>query len=256
LPKNDAVHHGNLFAGAPSNAGIDRISVVTEQAETRQAVQWRSDSDLVALALRRDEMAIRELIRRNNQRLFRAARAVLRDDAEAEDVVQETYVKAFTKLESFQGRAAFSTWLTRIALNEAIGRKRRTRSTVDLDAVEKAQAARAELIPFPGAAAPMNPETMAARGELGRMIEELVDSLPTPFRVVFVLREVEELSTEEVAAFLGIKGATVKTRLFRAKKLLRDAMEARFSQGFATLYPFDGLRCARLADRVIARLAS
>ena len=229
---------------------------MAERAKAERAVQSRGDSDLVALALRHDELAIRELIRRNNQRLFRAARAVLRDDAEAEDVVQETYVKAFTKLESFQGRAAFSTWLTRIALNEAIGRKRRIRPTANLDAIEEAQTARAELIPFPGAAAPMNPETMAARGELGRMIEELVDSLPTPFRVVFVLREVEELTTEDVAAFLGIKGATVKTRLFRAKKLLRQAMEARFSQGFAALYPFDGLRCARLADRVIARLTS
>jgi RNA polymerase sigma-70 factor (ECF subfamily) len=220
----------------------------------KQAIHSAADTGLVALARKGDEPAIRELIRRNNQRLFRVARAVLRNDAEAEDVVQETYVRAFTRLQTFEDRAAFSTWLTRIALNEAIGRKRRQRPTEDIDAVETAQGAGAELIPFPGAAAPMNPETMAARGELGALLEEMIDALPEPFRVVFVLREVEELSTEEVASFLDIKAATVKTRLFRAKRLLREAMEARFASGFAAVYPFDGARCARLADRVVARL--
>jgi RNA polymerase sigma-70 factor, ECF subfamily len=220
----------------------------------KQVTQSTGDGVLVAQALRRDESAIRELIRRNNQRLFRVARAVLRDDAEAEDVVQETYVKAFTKLASFEGKAAFSTWLTRIALNEAIGRKRRMRPTAELDLVEAAQGTGAELIPFPGAASPMSPETMTARGEMGAVLEEVIDGLPEAFRMVFVLREIEELSTEEVAAFLAIKAATVKTRLFRAKKLLREAMEARFSQGFAAVYPFDGMRCTRLADRVVGLL--
>ncbi len=220
----------------------------------KQVTQSTGDGVLVAQALRRDEAAIRELIRRNNQRLFRVARAVLRDDAEAEDVVQETYVKAFTKLASFEGKAAFSTWLTRIALNEAIGRKRRMRPTAELDLVEAAQGTGAELIPFPGAASPMSPETMTARGEMGAVLEEVIDGLPEAFRMVFVLREIEELSTEEVAAFLAIKAATVKTRLFRAKKLLREAMEVRFSRGFAAVYPFDGMRCTRLADRVVGLL--
>jgi RNA polymerase sigma-70 factor (ECF subfamily) len=95
---------------------------------------------------------------------------------------------------------------------------------------------------------------MTARGEMGAVLEEVIDGLPEAFRMVFVLREIEELSTEEVAAFLAIKAATVKTRLFRAKKLLREAMEARFSQGFAAVYPFDGMRCTRLADRVVGLL--
>jgi len=163
-------------------------------------------------------------------------------------------VKAFTKLHTFEGKAAFSTWLTRIALNEAIGRKRRKRPTAELETVEAAQGAGAELIPFPGAAPPMSPETMTARGEMSAVLEEVIDELPEAFRVVFVLREIEEMSTEEVATFLDIKAATVKTRLFRAKKLLRDTMEARFSQGFAAVYPFDGMRCTRLADRVVVML--
>jgi RNA polymerase sigma-70 factor (ECF subfamily) len=214
--------------------------------------QGRPESELVAAARTRDETAIRELVRRNNQRLFRVARAVLRDDAEAEDVVQETYVKAFTKLDGFEGKAAFSTWLTRIALNEALGRRRKRKPTVDIDTFEETGAL---LIAFPGTELPPDPENATARHELGALIGQLVDQLPDPFRLVFVLREVEELSTEEVAEELGIKPATVKTRLFRARKLLREGMEARVAKGFASLYPFDGARCTRLADRVVAQLA-
>jgi RNA polymerase sigma-70 factor, ECF subfamily len=228
---------------------------MAERAIRRAADAASAESDLVALARGRDEAAIRELIRRNNQRLFRVARAVLRDDAEAEDVVQETYVKAFTRLDGFEARAQFSTWLTRIALNEAFGRRRRKRATATLEDVEAAQTGGAELIPFPGSAPPLDPEATAGRGEIGRLLEELVDALPEPFRVVFVLREVEEMSTEEVAAFLAINPATVKTRLFRARKLLREAMEARVAHGFGALYPFDGARCARMGDRVVAALA-
>src|SRR5690606_28692687 len=176
-------------------------------------------------------------------RLFRAARAVLRNDAEAEDVVQETYVKAFTRLDSFEGKAAFSTWLTRIALNEAFGRRRRKKALEGLDAAEQAESRGAELIPFPGAAAPLSPEAATGRRAMHAMLEELIDALPDPFRVVFVLRKIEELSTEEVAADLGLNPATVKTRLFRARRLLREAIAARFADGFAAVYPFDGARC-------------
>ncbi len=228
---------------------------MTVTARTAVPAQALDESALLALARQRDEMAIRELIRRNNQRLFRAARAVLRDDAEAEDVVQETYVKAFTRLGMFEGRSAFSTWLTRIALNEALGRRRRKRPTVNIEAAEVTQSGGAEVIPFPGPAVPLSPESAEGRREMQARLEELIDSLPELFRVVFVLREVEDMSTEEVASYLDIKPATVKTRLFRARKLLRDAIEARFAGGFAQLYPFDGARCAQMADRVVARLA-
>jgi RNA polymerase sigma-70 factor (ECF subfamily) len=226
------------------------------RAKLHRADAESLDGDLVVLARRGDAAAIRELIRRNNQRLFRAARAVLRDDAEAEDVVQETYVKAFSRLDGFEGRSAFSTWLTRIAINEALSRRRRRRPTADLEAVETAEQRGGELIPFPGAAMALSPEAMAMRGELTGLLEELIDALPTPFRLAFVLREVEGLSTEEVAEQLGIKPATVKTRLFRAKRLLRAAIESRFAQGFAAVFPFDGARCVRMADRVMARLGA
>lgn len=228
---------------------------MTVTARAAGSVQTLEEGALLVRARQRDEAAVRELIRRNNQRLFRVARAVLRNDAEAEDVVQETYVKAFTRLDTFEGRSQFSTWLTRIALNDALGRRRRKRPTAEIDEVEQAQAGGAELIPFPGAALALSPEAAVARSEMHAMIEELVDALPEAFRVVFVLREVEEMSTEEVAAYLSINPATVKTRLFRARKLLREAMEAKVSQGFGALYPFDGARCTHLADRVIARLA-
>ncbi|HQZ12743.1 MAG TPA: RNA polymerase sigma factor [Devosia sp.] len=228
---------------------------MTRSAGTTASPKTLDDAALLALARQRNEAAVRELIRRNNQRLFRAARAILRNDAEAEDVVQETYVKAFTRLATFEGRSAFSTWLTRIAINEALGRRRKKRPTLDIEAAELAQTGGAEIIPFPGAAVPPSPEASAMRGEMQKILEELVDSLPEPFRVVFVLREVEDLSTDEVASHLSIQLGTVKTRLFRARKLLREGLEARFSSGFAGVYPFDGLRCARMADRVVARLA-
>lgn len=213
------------------------------------------EAALLAAARGGERGAIRALIQANNRRLFRVARAVLRDDAEAEDVVQETYVRAFTRLGSFEGKSAFSTWLTRIALNEALGRLRRRRPTVDLELLERTRdAGGADIIAFPGARPPENPETEAGRMQMRALLEELVDALPPDFRVVFVLRAVEELSTEETAAFLSIKPETVKTRLFRARKLIRAGIEARLSPGFAEIFPFDGARCAHMADRVVARL--
>jgi RNA polymerase sigma-70 factor, ECF subfamily len=213
-----------------------------------------TETELLAAARQGDEAAVRALVQRNNRRLFRVARAVLRNDAEAEDVVQETYVRAFTRLAEFEERAAFSTWLTRIALNEALGRRRRRRPTLDVDGPQAAAMQTAELIPFPGGALPASPEAEAVRGEMKALLEELVDELPEAFRTVFVLREVEEMSTEETADFLAIRPETVKTRLHRARRLLRTALQERLSPAFSEIFPFDGRRCARLADRVVARL--
>lgn len=214
-----------------------------------------TEAALVAAARLGGEAAIRALMRRNNQRLFRVARAVLRNDAEAEDVVQEAYVRAFTHLQSFEGKAAFSTWITRIALNEALGRRRRQRPMVDIDMLEEGrEGGGAQLILFPGAELPANPETETGRRQMRALLEELVDGLPQDFRMVFVLREVEELSTEETAAFLSIKPETVKTRLHRARKLIRTGIEERLSPAFADIFPFDGARCVNMADQVMARL--
>jgi RNA polymerase sigma-70 factor (ECF subfamily) len=222
-------------------------------SETAGAAALRTEGALLKAARSGDETAIRAIIQRNNQRLFRAARSVLRNDAEAEDVVQETYVRAFTRLAEFEGRSALSTWLTRIALNEALGRLRRRRTT-GLDLLEAGGAGGAELIPFPGSPPPANPESETARGEMKALLEELVDGLPVDFRTVFVLRAVEELSTEETAVYLGIRPETVKTRLHRARRLLRAALQERLSPAFADIFPFDGERCAQMAERVLARL--
>lgn len=213
----------------------------------------RDDDTLVALARERHEGAIRALIQRNNRRLFRTARSVLRSDAESEDVVQETYVRAFTHLDQFRGDAAFSTWLTRIALNAALGRKRREKPTVSYEATMEQPGG--ELIMFPtGAEMTRDPESELGRQQARHLIEAALAGLPDIFRSVFVLRDVEGMSIEETAELLSIKPQTVKTRLFRARKLVREGIDAALAPAFGDIFPFDGMRCARLADRVVARL--
>lgn len=214
-----------------------------------------SEAELVELARLGGENAIRLLIERNNQRLFRAARSVLRNDGEAEDVVQETYVKAFTALGSFRGEASFSTWLTRIALNEAVSRLRRRKHSSELEALDQAVSADAGLVSlFPLSLVPLPADTEAARSEMRQLLETAIDGLPEGFRTVFVLRDVEGLSTEETAAHLKLKPETVKTRLHRARRMLRAVLEQQLRGSFAELYPFDGARCANMADRVIGVL--
>lgn len=219
----------------------------------KQAIHSAADTGLVALARKGDEPAIRELIRRNNQRLFRVARAVLRNDAEAEDVVQETYVRAFTRLQTFEDRAAFSTWLTRIALNEAFARLRRRRRAARLDS--ELEAGMGLIIDFPyQRAAAADPERLAARAEIRRLLEEAIDELPDDFRLVFVLRCVEQLSGEETASLLGVPEETVKTRLHRAKARLRQALRQRLVGALEDAFPFAGARCERLCAAVLGRL--
>jgi RNA polymerase sigma-70 factor, ECF subfamily len=212
------------------------------------------DAALVELARRHDEAAVRTLVRRHNRRLFRVARSVLRDDAEAEDVVQATYVRAFTRLEGFRGEAALGTWLTRIALNEALGRLRQRRPRADLAALDAAAAGGGSVIVFPMSPAPAGPESEAGRAQVRQVLERAVDALPEPFRLVFVMREIEGLSTEETATLLAIRPETVKTRLHRARRLLRRAIERMLSAGFGEIFPFDGARCVKMADRVVERL--
>ena len=210
-----------------------------------------SEADVVALARAGDREAFRAIMQRCNQRLFRIARAVVRDDTEAEDVLQEAYARAFAAFEGFRGEAGVATWLTRIVLNEAHGRLRKRRPMVELDEVEAAQAG-AQVLSFPGASP--DPEADAARGQIRRLLEQAVDDLPEPFRLVFMLREVEELSVEETAAHLGLNPETVKTRLHRARKRLREALDARLGEVLVGAYPFLGARCARITEAVLRRL--
>jgi RNA polymerase sigma-70 factor, ECF subfamily len=214
-----------------------------------------SDPELVVLATEGNESAIRTIVQRYNRRLYRVVRAVLQDDAEAEDALQETYLKALTNLKFFRGDAALSTWLTRIALNEALARLRRRRSRTAIEAREtEGERVGASLIMFPSSISLPNPETEMARGQIRDLLEKTVNELPEPFRLVFILRDVEELSIEETATQLSLKPQTVKTRLHRARRLIRTALDRHISSEFSELFPFGGARCARMATRVIQQL--
>jgi RNA polymerase sigma-70 factor (ECF subfamily) len=229
----------------------------TERVLPRKPCAELDEADLVTLARRGDEFAVRELVQRNNQQLFRVARGILHNDAEAEDAVQAGYVTAFTKLDKFRGEAAFSTWVTRIVMNEAFGRLRRQKPIVDLAEYREGVRNCADLdMSHPMTPPPTNPETELARSEVRKFLEAAIDGLPEPFRLTYIMRDVQELPTREVATLLGINIVTVKTRLFRARRLLRAELRKTVSGEFSAIYPFDGARCAGMADRVVRALAA
>jgi RNA polymerase sigma-70 factor (ECF subfamily) len=214
------------------------------------------DSELLALARHRDGDAFRRIMQRYNQRLYRVARGILGNDAEAEDAVQETYLRAFTRLDQFRGEARLSTWLTRIVLNEALGRIRQRRPTVELGSLDSMNGqAEARVIYLSTAVRTDDPEAAAARAEIRRLLERAVDQLPQPFRVVFVMREIEEMSVDETASFLGLRPETVKTRLHRARRLLRQALDKTLASALQDAFPFKGARCARITDAVLEMLS-
>jgi RNA polymerase sigma-70 factor (ECF subfamily) len=211
-----------------------------------------AEQDLIARAAGGDEAAVRTIVRQNNRRLFRVARSILKDDWEAEDAVQEAYVRAFSRLAEFEGRSALSTWLTRIVVNEALGRLRKRRPAADLAEVEHSD--NGQLVPFPLAAPQLDPERAMAQSQLNTVLEKAIDALPDVYRVVLVARVIEEMSVEETAQLYGLEPATVKTRLHRARALLRRELEENVGPMLADTYQFDGVRCERMAERVIARL--
>ncbi|MEO8668798.1 MAG: RNA polymerase sigma factor [Bauldia sp.] len=214
-----------------------------------------ADSDLVAMARLGERAAVAAIIQRHNRRLYRVARGVLRDDAEAEDVVQETYVRAFSGLAGYRGESGLSTWLTRIALNEALDRLRRRRPSVGLAAIDAADNRREDkVVRLHPAMVDANPEKEAALTEIRGLVEHAVDALPEAFRLVFVMRDIEEMTVEETAAQLGIRAETVKTRLHRARRILRGQLEDTLAAALTDSFPFGGARCARTADAVMARL--
>jgi RNA polymerase sigma factor (sigma-70 family) len=204
------------------------------------------DASLVDHVYRRDGAALWLIMKRHNQRLHRIARAVLDDDAEAEDVLQETYIRAFTHLSEFRAEARLSTWLTRIALNEALGRRRQRRSTVDVRTIET--------IPAPFSIYEPDPERAAALADIRRLLERAISGLPEHYRIVFVMRDVEEMSIEETALLLALRPQTVSTRLHRARKLLRQALQDKVAGVFTDTFLFGGARCDRLTQAVLDRL--
>lgn len=223
---------------------------------TRPALMLSPDEhDLVARARGGDKAAIRTIVRQNNRRLFRVARSILKDDWEAEEAVQEAYVRAFRRLDDFEGRAALATWLTRIVINEALMRLRRRRPEIaeiaDLDVVAADEAA--NVLAFP-VNAQADPERAMAQTEINAMLEKAIDDLPDVYRIVLVARVIEEMSVEETAELYGLKPETVKTRLHRARALLRQDLEQKFGPLLTQTFPFAGARCERMAERVIERL--
>lgn len=216
-------------------------------------VTTSEDALLVRGVRDRNEAAIRAIMQQNNRRLFRVARGILRNDAEAEDVVQETYVRAFTHLESFRGESSFATWLTRIAMNEALGRARRLRPHVELSDL-KSGVLEAQIIQFPQSSNPSDPEKSMAQREIRHVVERAVDELPEAFRIVFITRVIEGMSVEETAELLQLKPETVKTRLHRARTLLRNHVERQIGPVVMEAFPFAGRRCERLTQAVLQRL--
>ncbi|MDB5640500.1 MAG: polymerase subunit sigma [Bradyrhizobium sp.] len=211
------------------------------------------DAELVQRALGRDEGAVRAIMQSNNRRLYRLARGILRNDSEAEDVIQETYVRAFTHLEHFRGDSSLSTWLARIAMNEALGRLRRQPPSVEWTSLPEG-ALEAQIIQFPLSSAD-DPEKSMAQREIQHVVEHAIDELPEAFRLVFITRVIEGMNVEETAELLGLKPQTVKTRLYRARTMLRDNVEKKIGPVVMEAFPFAGKRCERLTEAVLKRLA-
>lgn len=209
------------------------------------------EDDLIRRARARDEAAIRAILQANNRRLFRIARGILRNDSEAEDVVQDTYVRALTHLGEFRGQSSLSTWLVRIAMNEAMGRLRGARPALPLDE-QREDKSGAEVIEF--RATSSDPEKSVAQRQIQAVVEQAIDDLSEPFRLVFIARVIEEMSIDETADLLGLKPETVKTRLHRARGMLRVNVEKEIGPVLLDAFPFAGQRCERLTDAVLRRL--
>jgi RNA polymerase sigma-70 factor (ECF subfamily) len=212
------------------------------------------DFELAHLCAKRDRAAVRYVVTHNNQRLFRAAWSILKNHAEAEEAVQAAYLSAFANIGSFEGRSALSTWLTRIVINEALGRARaeqRRRTRLEQEGVAVLDAYRETLAR--GSVAD-SPDAAVAREQIRRLLEKAVGELPEIFRTVFVLREVEGMSSEETADVLGIPLATVKTRLLRARRRLQQMLAPELGGVLSGTFPFAGADCAAMTERVLEKL--
>jgi RNA polymerase sigma-70 factor (ECF subfamily) len=221
------------------------------------AAATMADLDLAQATARGDQVAFETLMRRYNGKLFRIARAILKDDTEAEDALQEAYILAYRNIGDYRADAQLGTWLTRITINQALMRLRKqkrervvipfaTGQTADgmTDRGEVADE-RAEL-----------PSAAAHRAEIRRILERRIDELPDAFRTVFVMREVEDMTVQETAECLSLPAATVRTRLFRARAMLREALQRDMDTAAADIYGFAGDRCDRIVAAVLSRLSN
>ena len=224
------------------------------QHRVKQAVPGvPDDGELVRRALARDGGAFRAIMQKHNRRLYRIARGILRNNADAEDAVQDAYLSAFTNLGSYRGEPTLATWLCRIVMNEALGRLRRKRTIVDIAALEPARS-EAEIIQFPLSTPNDDPERTMAQRQILQLVEQATDNMPEAFRLVFVTRVIEGMSVEETSELLGIKPETVKTQLHRARQFVRDQLDKQIGPVLMDAFPFAGRRCERMTEAVMKRL--
>jgi RNA polymerase sigma-70 factor, ECF subfamily len=205
------------------------------------------DVELVRRAMARDADAFRTIMEMHNQRLYRMARGLADDDDEAEDIVQEAYVNAFAHFAEFRGESALSTWLSRIVVNEALGRFRRRRRAADF--AKSVSRSSSETVQFSADA-----ERTVAQRQILSLVERATDMLPPAYRVVLIARAIEGLSNDETAELLGVRPETVRTRLHRARRLLREELDEQIGPVLLKAFPFRGRRCERLTDTVVQRL--
>ena len=224
-------------------------------AQARLDYERMDDSALAQAVASRDTEAVRLVTMRNNQRLFRAAWSILRDRSEAEDAVQSGYLRAFAAIGSFEGRSSLSTWLTRIVINESLGRARaakRRRAQLEDASVAVLDDYREKLMR--GSIEGTAPDAELARVQVRSLLEEAIAALPDDFRLVFVMREIEGLSVDETAETLGLVPGTVKTRHLRARRRLQKALAPEVKAALTGAFPFAGADCERMTRRVLAAL--
>ena len=221
-------------------------------AQVKQDYEALDDMALARLVAARDPRAVRLVTTRNNQLLYRTAWSILKHRADAEDAVQSAYLKAFAAIDAFEGRSALSTWLTRIVINEALGRKRaaqRRRGRLDSASVTVLDDYREKLMR--GSTSGTSPDVELARVQVRKLLEEAISALPATFRLVFILRDVEGLGVEATADALGINQATVKTRLLRARRRLQDALAPELKSALSESFTFAGLDCEAMTQSVV-----
>jgi RNA polymerase sigma-70 factor (ECF subfamily) len=217
-----------------------------------------NDAELAIRTARGDQAAFEAMMRRYNSRLFRVARAILRDDTEAEDALQEAYLHAYRRMGEFRGEAQLSTWLTRIVVNQSLmqlRKQKRDRVVVPFSGRSGSQTVDQEIADVADNQTE-SPSNALLRAEVRRMLERRIDELPVAFRTVFVMREVEDMTVQETAACLSIPESTVRTRLFRARAMLRQSLERDVDSATADIFGFAGTRCDRIVAAVLARVHS
>lgn len=238
-------------AGTPAGVASSNGRMKTTLANVPLAEA--PDAELAFRVAAGEPAAFEALMRRHNRALFRTARAILRDDAETEDVLQDAYLQVYRAIGSFRGEARLSTWLARIVANEALMRVRKRARRAEIVPLQAA-ISEAEVNEIPDANVDETPERSAQRIEMRRLLEAQIDSLPDDYRVVFVLRAVEEMSVQETADALGIPQATVRTRLFRARSLLREGLAAKIDLACEEAFSFAGDRCDRIVAHVLEKV--